>query len=97
MEFANVKSFSFKRIKTGEEVAVSFSTDTILCKFLTDISILFKDKYNIDNYMLIQGGTRLAENGKVYDFYDYPTRSATIRQVFGDTCCFYIMPVSRID
>jgi hypothetical protein len=93
MSFETVKTFVFKRIKTGEEVAVPFSTNTIICKFLADISTLFKEKYDIDNYILIQGGTELAENGKIYDFYNYPTRSATIHQVFGDTCSFYVMQV----
>jgi len=93
MQLETIKQFIFKRINTGEEVAICFSTNTILCKFLADISTIFKEKFNIDKYVLAQGGTELAEDGKIYDFYDYPTRSTAIYEVFGDTGCFYIIHV----
>lgn len=91
MEFETLKLFTFKRIETGEEVTLQFSTNTVLCKFIVDISRTFKEKYNIKHYTLIQGGTELGEQGKVYYFYDYPTRTTTIQQVFENTTCFYIM------
>jgi hypothetical protein len=90
MDFETIKSFTFKRIETGEEVTLQFSTNTVLCKFIADISKIFKEKYNIEHYILIQGGTEWAEQGRVYNFYDYPTRTTTVQQLFENTVCFYI-------
>ena len=85
-----MREYMFKLIKTGETVVLTFPTSLTLAKFIHAINNNFKERYGIDNYKLIEGGTKLAEAGQIYDFRNVPTRITTLFQFFGNTNTFYI-------
>lgn len=85
-----MREYMFKLIKTGETVVLIFPTTLTLAEFIHAINNNFKERYGIDNYKLIEGGTKLAEAGQIYDFRNVPTRITTLFQFFGNTNTFYI-------
>jgi len=85
-----VQKYMFKLLKTGETVVLTFSVNLTLAEFISAINNEFKERYSIDKYKLIEGGTKLAEAGQIYDFRNVPTRITTLFQFFGNTNTFYI-------
>jgi len=85
-----VKKYMFKLLKTGETVILTFSTSLTLAQFIFAIGNEFKERYGIDKYKLIEGGTKLAEAGQEYEFRNVPTRITTIFQFFDNTNTFYV-------
>jgi len=83
-------NYTFKLITTGETVSLSYPSNITVCKFLGKLRKIMKQKYNIDKFSLIEGGTNLGELGHEYNFNDYPTRIITIHEVFKNTISFYI-------
>jgi len=84
------REYMFKLIKTGETVVLRFPTSLTLAEFIHVINNNFKERYGIDEYKLIEGGTKLAEAGQIYDFRNVPTRITSLFQFFGNTNTFYI-------
>jgi len=85
-----IKKYTFKLIKTGESVVLTFPINLTLAEFISAINNDFKERYGIDEYKLIEGGTKLAEAGQQYDFNNVPTRITTLFQFFGNANTFYI-------
>ena len=84
------REYIFKLLNTGETVVLTFSPDITLAEFIHAINNDFKERYGINEYKLIEGGTKLAEEGQIYDFRNVPTRITTLFQFFGNTNTFYI-------
>jgi hypothetical protein len=82
--------YTFKLITTGETVSLSYPSTLTVCEFLTKLRRIIKQKYNIDKFSLIEGGTNLGELGYEYNFNDCPTRITTIQELFKNTVSFYI-------
>lgn len=85
-----LNNYTFKLITTGETLSFSYRRNLTVYKFLIKLRILIKQRFNIENFTLIQGGTSLGELGHEYNFDEISTRITTIEELFKDTECFYI-------
>ena len=95
MSLIITKPYYFKVIATGESVAMTYPGNLTVCEFLHKITNVFKEKYNITDFTLIEAGTELAENGRRINFNDYPTRLTNIQQLFENINTFYVQNVTN--